>query len=182
MRPVQIFAAALGGLALFGFTAAAEAQMTVDVDRQKTEMAKLEGLVGAWEGSGWIAMGPGEPETFTQSESVSFKADGVLLLIEGEGRGDDGALEHDALGVVSFDEASGDYAFRAYANGRAGTFPMVWLDNGDLRWTMNAGGMLIRYTITLDGETWSEVGEMQTPEGAFHQFYESKLTRVAAAD
>ena len=46
-------------------------------------------LEGRWAGEGWIQMGPGPKEEFSQTEVIERKLDGGLLLIEGIGRSRD---------------------------------------------------------------------------------------------
>ena len=50
-----------------------------------------------------------------QTEQVTYKLDGLVLLIEGTGRNpDSGDVMFRALATVSYDEAAGVYHFRAY--------------------------------------------------------------------
>src|SRR4051794_2431812 len=53
---------------------------------QRAEMKNLDWLAGQWKGVGWIQMGPQGRKEFTQTETVQSKLDGLVLLIEGEGK------------------------------------------------------------------------------------------------
>ena len=80
-------------------------------------MKKLEFLVGNWKGQATVSRG-GPPIQITQSELVQFKQDGLLLLIEGEGRNAEGKVVFGALATVNYDEATSTYRFQAHSDGR----------------------------------------------------------------
>jgi hypothetical protein len=53
---------------------------------QRAETKKLDWLVGQWKGTGWIQMGPQGRKEFTQTETIQGKLDGLVLVIEGQGK------------------------------------------------------------------------------------------------
>ena len=54
-----------------------------------------------------------------QTESVQFKLDGLVLMIEGVGRAKtDGRVSLQPLGLISFDDETGTYKMRAFHDGR----------------------------------------------------------------
>lgn len=53
-----------------------------------------------------------------QSESEQFKQDGLVLLIEGEGRNAERKVVFGALATVTFDEATSSYRFPAHSDGK----------------------------------------------------------------
>src|SRR5437868_9229556 len=72
---------------------------------QRAEMKKLDWLVGEWKGAGWIQMGPQGRKEFAITETVQGKLDGLVLLIEGQGKSkEDGSTVHTALALASYDE------------------------------------------------------------------------------
>ncbi len=56
---------------------------TPNVEAQRTAMKKLEFLLGEWSGEATVLRGPGQFIEMAQTESVQFKLDGLLLMIEG---------------------------------------------------------------------------------------------------
>lgn len=110
------------------------AQVRPDVAVQRQAMQKLAFLVGQWKGEATVATGPGGPRRLEQTEDVQFKLDGLVLLIEGTGRNPvSGAVEFNALATVSFDEASGEYRFRAHSGGNYVETTLTVRDRG-LEW------------------------------------------------
>ena len=109
----------LSSVLLAGLGAAVLAQpQQPNLAAQRDAMKKLEFLIGKWQGGASITRGPGEPLQITQTENVQFKLDGLVLLIEGEGRGGDGKRVYGALATVAYDDATSTYRFRAYNDGR----------------------------------------------------------------
>jgi hypothetical protein len=117
---------------------------------QRAEMKKLDWLVGTWKGTGWIQMGPQGRKEFTQTETIQKKLDGLVLMIEGQGKSkEDGSAVHTALAFVSFDEQTKTFRWRAFtAEGRqtdteakVGTDTLVWEieipKRGRIRYTLN---------------------------------------------
>jgi hypothetical protein len=145
------------------------------------EMKKLDFLVGQWEGTGQMQLGPGAREEARVTEIVQPKLGGAILLIEGIGRtGDDDRIVHHALGVISFDAQAKQYRMRAYrADGR---FVDPKIDVGDRKivWSFDdprAGS--IRYTITInDNGQWQEIGERSGDGGqTWNPFFEMTLDK-----
>src|SRR5579863_3135783 len=86
-------------------------------DLQREAMRKLAFLAGRWSGPVTIVMGPGEPLHLTQTETVAYKLDGLVLLIEGQSTAATGKAQFQALATVAFDDATHAYRFRAYHDG-----------------------------------------------------------------
>lgn len=144
-------------------------------------LRKLEFLAGTWKGKAWFWMGPDQKHEVDQTETVQFKQQGVLLLIEGLGKdAKTGSIVHDALAVISFDDASQKYAFTSWAGaGRSGAFEAK-VGSNRLEWGMKNAGGTIRYTIVLNekGE-WYEIGERSTDGANWTKFFEMILQKVA---
>src|SRR5262245_36597358 len=82
---------------------------------QRAEMKKLDWLVGQWKGTGWIQMGPQGRKEFAQTETVQSKLDGLVLLIEGQGKSkENGSTVHTALALASYDERAKNFRWRAF--------------------------------------------------------------------
>src|SRR5690349_17745137 len=78
----------------------------------KAAIAKLDFMVGRWQGEAWQQRGPERVQT-KMTEVVEKKLGGAVLLVEGRGvvpvAGAEDRVVHHALGVISFDAASGKY-------------------------------------------------------------------------
>src|SRR5262245_15484163 len=97
----------------------AQAPQIPNIDAQRAAMKKLSFLVGEWAGEASVLRGPGQVVDLDQSEVAQFKLDGLVLMIEGVGRSKpDGKSMLQALGLISFDDASGTYRMRAFNDGR----------------------------------------------------------------
>jgi hypothetical protein len=90
-----------------------------DTDVQRAAMKKLDFLVGKWAGQARVLRGSGEPLELVQTEEAQYKLDGLIMIIEGIGRSKaNGKVALQALGVVSYDDATGTYHMHAYNDGR----------------------------------------------------------------
>lgn len=150
-----------------------------DIAAQKAAIAKLDWMVGAWEGSGWIDS-PAGRQTFRQTEAIEKRLGDGLLLVEGKGyAGAPEALVFNAFAVISFDDRAGRYNFRSYTRGHVTDAQAVFLPNGAFQWTMTPPGTTIRYTITQPQPgKWNEVGERSADGGAtWTKFFEMNLTK-----
>jgi hypothetical protein len=149
-------------------------------DAQLGEMKKLDWLVGSWKGNGWMQMGPQGRREFTIIEIVQSKLDGLVLVIEGQGKSQaDGSVVHTALAFVSYDDRAKTFRWRAFtAEGRQ-TDAEAKVGANTLEWGLEIpqrGRM--RYTIKLNekGE-WFEVGEMTQDGKTWQKFFEMTLQR-----
>ncbi|HEY6330971.1 MAG TPA: hypothetical protein VI756_16685, partial [Blastocatellia bacterium] len=70
-----------------------------NADAQREAMKKLEFLAGKWSGVATVN-GGGQPIKVHQTEEIQYKLGGLVLLIEGTGRGDDGQIMFQALATV----------------------------------------------------------------------------------
>lgn len=150
-----------------------------DIAVQRAAMERLSGMAGDWTGEAAVAQ-PVE-RTVYQREHIAVDMNGLLLVIHGAGFGDvsrTGAPIFNAFGVISYDDARQIYEFRVYNDGRAATAQAVFLPDGRLQWTMNFSPVIIRYTITLAGDRWNEIGEMSRDNGtSWTRTVELNLTR-----
>jgi hypothetical protein len=150
----------------------------VDKDALRAEMKKLDAMVGKWQGAGWIQQGK-ERETFTGTETVQRKIDGLALLIEGRFVDKKDVVIHETLAVLSYNPASKDYDFNTFLfNGRKGQYTLKTAPDG-FQWGFSFTGGVIRYNIKLTADTWLETGEMSMDEGkTWRQFFEMNLKKV----
>ncbi len=144
-------------------------------------MARLGFMSGTWVGPAEGVLPDGKPYHVTQTERMGPMLDGDLIVIEGRGYRDDGSTGFNAFAVVSWDERSGKYELRSYAQGYAGTFELRPTADG-YTWEIPAGpGAVIRYTATVKDGRWHEVGE-RVAGGKALKIFEMNLHRTGDTD
>jgi hypothetical protein len=152
---------------------------------QLEQMKKLNFLVGEWRGEGWTEMVPGQRRTSPITEVVQSKLGGVVLLVEGLGKTklagqETETVTHNALGVLSYDEAAKKYRMRSFlADGRYVDAEGEFTEGG-FQWAFSPSPALsIRYTVRLNerGE-WFEIGEMSMNRGEWRRFHEMTLRKI----
>lgn len=161
--------------AFMAITASAQEPNTAEA--KKVEMKKLDKMVGQWKGSGWILQGP-KRETFTGTENVQRKVDGLALLIEGRFTNPEGKVIHETLAAMSFDDKAKFYKMRTYLiSGISGEYDFK-IDGEGYEWGFQTPGGTIRYKIAITPDTWTEGGEFSRDGTTWMKFFEMKLDRV----
>jgi hypothetical protein len=170
-------------LLLLALPVMAEAQAPGSL--QRAEMKKLDFLVGQWQGEGWIQLGPGQRRTFKQTETVQSKVDGQVLVIDGLGKGkiadnQEEVVVHNAFAVVSYDNESKTFRFRAFRADGFGLETEGKVSEKSLVWGFRSPqGGDIRFTIRLnEKDQWHEIGEFSQDGKTWNKFFEMTLQRV----
>lgn len=164
-------------LALPMVSLAQEGQMN-----SKVAMEKLAFLEGQWSGTGWQIGQDRQKHTFSQTEDISFQANGEVLLIKGLGKTADEEGEekiiHNAIAMVSYNPVEKHYDFRSYVAGRgSGNFSGKVIKENHFEWYLETPQSKIKYTITLNDQgQWHEKGEMAMGDNWF-QFFEMTLDK-----
>lgn len=141
-------------------------------------MKKLAFMNGVWRGPASGVERDGTRFEVVQTERMGPMLDGDVIVIEGRGYNPDGTVGFNALGIVSWDQRTNKYEMRSYARGYAGTFEMKLTENGFV-WEIPAGpGGVVRYTATIQENTWVEVGEYIATGAEPSRMFEMKLERV----
>ena len=141
-------------------------------------MRPLAFLLGAWEGSGSITLGPGAAHPFVQTEKVEPRLDGVVVTIEGLGRSPtDDSVVHHAFAVLFHDAAHG-FRIRSFTRDGRTVESDVTVGERTLTWGFTAGPQTTRFTITVtpDGR-WVETGESSRDGTTWFPFFAMELTR-----
>lgn len=147
------------------------------VQLAKNEIKKLDGMVGQWKGSGWIQAGPNR-ETFTGTETVQRKIDGLALLIEGNFVNSEGKVIHDTLAILDYDTKASKFRFATYlATGITGNYDFKVVADG-YEWGFKVPGGVIRYQIKTTKDDWSEIGEFSKDGEKWMKFFEMNLKKV----
>jgi uncharacterized protein DUF1579 len=169
--------------AIFLVAAPAAAQQPGADNREA--MKKLDYLTGRWKGDATATLGK-DPRPLKQTEDVQYKLDGVVLLVEGVGRGklpgkdEDGVLFH-ALAVMSYDSQAKKYKVNAYRmEGQSVDADLTLTERGFI-WGFKQAkrGVEVKYTMTFTPkDEWHEIGEYSLDGKTWTKFLEMKLTRV----
>jgi len=133
-----------------------------DLQKQRSAMKKLGFLTGTWSGEAHVQRG-GDAVTLTQTEEVQYKLDGLVLVIEGTGRTPvDQTAVLQALGIISYDDASETYRIRAWNDGRFLESEVQLLEDGEgLRWGFGVGEIRSRSLLKIDKNgQWTEAAEL----------------------
>ena len=160
----------------------AQAPQTPNVEAQRAAMKRLDFLVGEWSGQASAARGPGIVVELEQSEVAQFKLDGLVLMIEGVGRTkSDGKLALQALGLISFDDASGAYRMRAYNDGRWLETDVKLLEDGKgLSWGFSLEEISTKSVLRInDKGEWTELAEITVGARAPQKLMELVVRRVS---
>lgn len=144
---------------------------------QRDAMKKLEFLAGKWQGAASVSRGPGEPIRITQSENVQFKLDGLVLLIEGEGRNAEGKPVFAALATVNYDDETHTYRFRAHNDGRFLDTELKVEQKG-FSWGYTAGPLKVVNTMRVsESGEWIETTDSVYNNAPARRSVDMKLTR-----
>ena len=149
------------------------------------EMKGLDFLIGEWKGEATMQMGPGKRETVVQTEKVTPKAGGKVLLIEGLGKrkladGTIGDVVHDAIALISWDKTKKTYRFNAHVAQQESVDTTIDLTGEHTAvWGFDTPQGKVRYTIRLNEKgQWNEVGEFSRDGQKWMPFFEMTLTKV----
>lgn len=148
------------------------------LEAQRKAMAALAFMDGAWKGRANTGTPAGQ---LVQTERVGPLLDGTVKLVEGRGHDFTGKVMFNAFAVISFDPVKRSYTLRSYAMGYAGDFPLTVRSDG-FSWSHPAEpGTTMRYTATIKGNEWHEIGERVVGGGAPVKVFEMRLRRLGAS-
>jgi hypothetical protein len=144
-------------------TPAAPAQQRPDPAAQKAAMQKLKFLAGTWTGEAVVSHPSGQIAV-QQTETVQYRLDGLLMVIEGIGRNPEGKPVFQAFAVISVDP-SGLYRIRAWNEGRFVETEMKVGENG-FEWGFQPGPVTILNRMEIDQQgRWNETSEATLADG-----------------
>jgi hypothetical protein len=157
-----------------------KAQDHPTLPQQKEAIAKLASLmVGEWSGSGWNKRGQGDPEPVHVKETIERKNDGVSLLIQGIGTHPETKENvHNALAIVYYDVESSTYQFDSHLSSGLHKLSTGTLKNNVFIWGFDLpNNASIRYTITITGDKWNEIGEYSPNKDQWYKIFEMNLDK-----
>jgi len=152
--------------------------MSNSIEIKRSEMKKLDRLVGQWQGTGWIQQGK-EKQNFAGTENVQRKINGLALLVEGNFKDKDGKVIHETIAVLSPNLQKKNYDFRAYlANGNSGDYEFKAVEDG-WQWGFQFPNGAIRYDIKINNNSWIETGYFSQDNGkTWLKFFEMQLQKI----
>jgi hypothetical protein len=140
-----------------------ETPRTPDLDAQRAAMKKLDFLRGSWVGEARVLRGPGQSVDLIQTEEAEYRLDGLVLVIEGVGRTKaDGRAALQALGLVSYDDATESYRMRAFNDGRFLETEVKLLEHATgITWGFTLGQIQTSSVLQInDRGEWTEQAEI----------------------
>ena len=140
-----------------------------DLEVQRRAMSKLNFLVGKWTGEARMLRPGGQSVDLQQTEDAQYKLNDLVLIIEGLGRrASDGQPVLQALGLISYDDATSKYHFRAFNDGRFLHTEATLLETGQgLTWEFALGEIATSSILRINenGE-WTEHHQIRIGGGA----------------
>lgn len=148
----------------------------------KQKVAQLDLMVGTWKGTGFIYT-PAGKESSDVKETIQYKLDSTVLFVQGRGTRtmEDGSEEivHDALGIISFHPFTKQYQMNSFiSRGLSTQAKLKIVDDTHMVWWFESGPMTIRYSLSIIGNQWTEIGERSNDGENWQQFFEMKLNKV----
>jgi hypothetical protein len=142
-------------------------------------MKKLRFWTGKWSGTATVQMGP-QKHSSTIDETIEYKLGGFVLHVQGLGK-ESGRVIHDALGIVTWDDAKKQYRFQSWRmpGGVMVDTELKLTGEKSVQWGFSQGPMQLRFTMTINekGE-WYEYGEGSRDGATWQRFHEMTLRRV----
>ncbi len=160
----------------------AQPPKTPNIEAQRAAMKKLEFLVGDWSGEASVLRGPGQFVDLAQTESAQFKLDGLLLVIEGVGRGQtDHRPALQSLGLISFDDDAGTYQMRAFNDGRWVETEVKLADDGkSISWGFALGEFKTSTVLRInDNGEWTQLGQLTIGDRPPQKMMDLKVRRTS---
>lgn len=144
-------------------------------------MARLSFLVGSWKGDAWTQMGP-QREEMTQTESVAAHLDGLVIVIDGEGRlkSNPDKIVHLAFATITYDPGTKGYRVLAVRkDGKSVDATGAFTEDGAFQWGFAMMGGSVRFLIRLtEAGEWLETGEFSADGTEWKQYLEMRLKRA----
>lgn len=138
-------------------------------------------LDGVWRGPATAIQPDGSRLAFVQTERIGPFLGGSIKMIEGRGYDDAGRVRFNALGIVSYDAATKQYALHSHAQGRVGDFIFTPTADG-YRWEIAIGPATLRYTAVINDSELYEVGDRLVAGQEPTRVFEMRLKRVSDSD
>ena len=114
-----------------------------------------------------------------QTEDAQYRLDGLLLIIEGMGRNkSDGKVALQALGIISYDDQSGEYRMRAFNDGRYMETGVKLAETGKgITWGFVVGETKTSSVLRInDKGEWTELHQITIGSQPTRKFMELRVS------
>ena len=144
-------------------------------------LQKIAFLTGNWKGSGYIQMGP-QKHSFNESETITLKLNGTIIQIEGEGKDQQNPelTIHQAFAIISYNIQNAKYVMKAFrGDGEQVDADTKLIAENSFQWSFsNPMAGQIKFTITVSGKIWTEIGEISRDDGKnWNKYFEMTLIK-----
>ena len=146
-------------------------------------MKDLAGLVGNWEGEGWLQYEGMERTSFSAREVVESRLGGLVLVLEGiatAARDESQVIFHHGFSILTFAAPSSRFMMLTIRQDGSNTIAEVAQDAGFLEWSFEdpvLGTVKHTLRLTQSGQMFA-VGDHSKDGGAtWRRYYEMQLTR-----
>lgn len=154
---------------------------------ERTALAKMDFLVGEWEGEGWGRDASGERSRFWVREVFRYRGDHDLMDMEGRfgdilADGTRAGEKEYGLGLLTFDREASTYRMWHYSNDGTAFAVAMEVDHAGraMKYTRNSPrGTTYTFSLRVgeDGVWISRIDILQ-PDGSLLQAMEFRMTRV----
>lgn len=154
---------------------------------ERAALARMDFLVGEWEGEGWGLEPDGERSRFWVREVFRYRGDRDLMDMEGRfgtilADGSRAGEREYGLGFLTFDRESSEYRMWHYSSdGTVFTVTMeVDHEGRGMKYTRtSAGGTIYTFGLKVGADgVWVSRIDILQPDGTWLQVMEFRMTRV----
>ena len=144
-------------------------------------LQKISFMTGNWKGTGFMQMGP-QKHSFNQTESITSRVNGTLIQIDGQGKDQQNPdiIIHQAFAIISYDIENTKYLMKAFrGDGGQIDADVKLIDDHTFQWSFsNPMAGQIKYTITVQNNKWTEIGEISRDNGTtWNKYFEMILNK-----
>ena len=156
-------------------------------DAERAAMARVDFLVGDWQGEGWSLTPAGERSRFWVEEFYHYRGDTDLMDMEGrfgdiQPDGTHGPQHEFGLGFLYYDRTTGEYHMWHYSSdGSVFTVPMeVDVEARTMQYTRtSARGTTYTFALVVGADgVWVSRITVQQPDGSWKQMAEFQMQRT----
>lgn len=145
---------------------------------QESPLETLRKLEGKWSGKGWINLPNGTTETFNQKETIEFRLNDNVLLINGRGFNQKtNEQTFEALAIMYLDKDGKIKMTSHTMDGKHTIATVEPNETGYTWWFTTPNGGKIVYEMNLSNNIWVEKGSYSPDGNQSYPFMEMTLTK-----
>jgi hypothetical protein len=150
-----------------------------DLEAQKAAMKKLDFLAGKWIGNATIFSADGRQTLLEWSEAAHYRLDNLVLMVEAKGTSaNDNKAMRQALGFISYEDATGTYTMRTFNDGRYLETELKLLEDGKgFQWGFEVGEVRTSSVLRINEKgQWTELHQIAVGPQPLRKFMEVTLS------